>query len=593
MTLLSRAACVLGLVILGARALAGAVPALEAVRVARLLNQPVFLTAAPGDFNKVFIVEKGSGGVARIKTAAINPFAVNPTVFLTVSGITTNGEQGLWCIAPHPGYVNNGYFWIHFSDSAGNSRIVRYRADGPDYRNAITADPASAVLVWSDAHPFTNHYGGWMAFGPDGYLYVAKGDGGSGNDPMDLARNPSTPFGKILRLDVDGPDNIPGNEDDDAFPGDPDRHYAIPPDNPFAAGGGLPEVWHYGLRNPWRCAFDRATGALYIADVGQAQREEVNYQPANAPGSLPGQPGYQGAMHWGWRCTEGTFCTALCGACPASAEGQPPIHEYGHAAGCSISGGYVYRGCNIPELSGHYFFSDFCTSRLWTFEYSGTGPVPPGNVVDRTSDLDPGGTVGIGSVVSFGEDAYGELYIIDLGGEIFRVKPQDAPFTAPDCNGNGRSDCADILDGTSQDADHDGVPDECSTGRCCFADATCQDLPVAACAAAGGDFQGVGTTCASGVCPAAIQGCCYDSGDCLVLAAADCLAAGGTPLGVGSSCAEVNCPDTCVGDYDHDGCVGLSDVAVLLSDWTNPYGLVELAEVITNWARRCGPGVCP
>ncbi len=578
---------------MGAIAPAGVVPPLEAVRVARFLSFPVFVTAAPGDFAKVFIVEKGNSGTARIRTATRDPFAISPTVFLTLTNITTNGEQGLWSIAPHPDYVNNGYFWVHYSDNTGATRVVRYRATGPNYRTSLTADTATATLVFTTQNPFTNHYGGWMAFGPDGMLYIAKGDGGDGGDPFNLAQNLNEPFGKIIRIDADGPDNIPGNSDDDAFPADPNKHYVIPADNPFASGGGLPEIWHYGLRNPWRCSFDRQTGALYIGDVGQGSREEINFQPPHIPGTMPGMPGYVGGMNFGWRCAEGTICTEECGPCAPGGTGAFPIHEYDHSVGCSVSGGVVYRGCNIPELRGTYFFSDFCTSTLWTFDYSGSGVVPSGDVIDRTNDLDPGGTAGIDSVVSFGEDAYGELYIIDIGGEIFRVKSQGLPFTAPDCNSNGRADGCDILDGTSQDADQNGLPDECSTGRCCLPNGTCQQVTAMMCSSLGGDFSGVGSSCSTGPCPAILRACCFDSGDCLTLGPNECLALGGTPQGFGVPCAVGLCPDVCSGDFNDDACVGLADIAVVIGGWDNPYTLADIAAIIGNWTRRCGPDPCP
>ena len=266
-----------------------------------------------------------------------------------------------------------------------------------------------------------------MAFGPDGMLYIATGDGGCGNDSTCNASFPHEPggnaqnvsanlLGKILRIDVDGPDNIPGNADDaDTGLG---LSYRIPPGNPFDGSNGRREIMAYGLRNPWRDSFDRLTGDLWIADVGQGDREEVNFVPA---GGLAG-------MNFGWRCMEGTRCTDLSGCVCGAPTLTIPVLEYGHTTavaptnimGCSISGGYVYRGSAIPCLQGAYLFADYCSGDIFTFRRLAAGGVT--EVTQRRGELTPPGGGSISNVTSFGEDASGELYICDLnGGEVFKI----------------------------------------------------------------------------------------------------------------------------------------------------------------------------
>jgi hypothetical protein len=267
---------------------------------------------------------------------------------------------------------------------------------------------------------------------------VPTGDGGSGGDPGNRAQTITNQLlGKVLRLDVDRDD----------FPADANRNYGIPADNPFVGVTGDDEIWAYGVRNPWRCSFDRGTGDFYIADVGQNAWEEISFQRASSTGG----------ENYGWRCYEGNAAYNTFN-CPAPSTMVFPFHVYSHSFGCSITGGYVYRGCAIPDLAGTYFFSDYCSSRIWSTRYLGTNNPP---VADRTAELAPGGGLAIANVTGFGEDAYGELYLCDsTGGELFKIIPRS--LVGPDCNGNGRRDECDILDGSEVDANGDGIPDSCA-----------------------------------------------------------------------------------------------------------------------------------
>ncbi len=425
-------------------ALAGGLARAQALTTTRLavsLTRPVALTHAPGDFARVFICEqRGSAATAAradIKILNLSNNTINATPFLSINPVNTQSEQGLLGMAFHPNYAVNGYFYVDYTTGAGAGETVvaRYRVSTT---NPNVADPASFQYVLRITQPFVNHNGGWIGFGPDGYLYIAMGDGGSGNDPGNRAQTITDQLlGKMLRVDVDG----------DAFPTDPNRNYRIPPTNPFVGVTGDDEIWAYGLRNPWRDSFDRATGDLWIADVGQDLWEEIDFQPAGAAGG----------RNYGWRCMEGLHCTGLTGCTCNGPTLTMPIHEYDHSIHCSVTGGYVYRGCAIPSLDGHYFFADYCSGRIWSFRYNGTTIT---NFTDRTTELDPPGSQVISNIPSFGEDAYGEIYILDQsGGEVFKIVP--AAAQGPDCNNNGRRDACDILDGTSQDLRGNGIPDEC------------------------------------------------------------------------------------------------------------------------------------
>ncbi len=377
-------------------------PQLASVRVAAHLSSPLFVTHAPGDDERIFIVEQG-GAIKILRNGQV----LQPP-FLNIATLVLNGgEQGLLGLAFHPDFVNNGRFFINYTNrnNIGDTIVAMY---------TVSADPDIANTegdtILKLTQPSNNHNGGWMSFGPGGYLYIATGDGGGQFDPNGLGQTVSGDlFGNILRIDVNGDD----------YPADSDRDYAIPPDNPFVSGAGEDEIWTYGLRNPWRCAFDNQTGDLWMADVGEAEWEEINFQPAGSPGG----------ENYGWSCFEGLKCTTFGGCDCGSLATVAPIYRYPHGGSppkCSITGGEVYRGCAIPDLAGSYFFSDFCSGQIWSLRYDGATV----EVVDRTAELNPGGGLSISSISSFGKDAFGELYICDRsGGEVFKIIPAGGSAT--------------------------------------------------------------------------------------------------------------------------------------------------------------------
>jgi len=411
--------------------------------IANGLSRPCFLTAAPGDNNRVFIIEQRgqpASNIGRISTYQITPTGpyTRLDTFLQVT-VSTASEQGLLGMAFHPDYATNGYFFIYYTDSGGTVVVSRYRANLP-YATANTADAASGVTLLTIPQPQTNHNGGWLAFGPDGYMYIGVGDGGGAGDTgaghnatFGNGQDINTRLGKLLRIDVDGDDNIPGNDDDDGSIGNTLPPFTSPSSNPFfGPTAGLDEIWAYGLRNPWRNAFDRATGQLYIADVGQNQWEEVNVQePSVGP---IGDPGYLGGLNYGWRCYEGNaaFNTSNC---PPAGNLIFPVFAFSHSFdgfSCSLTGGYVYRGTAITGLQGSYFFADYCSDQIRTLQYTGT---PNPISINRTTELAPGGGLAIADICSFGEDNAGEMYIVDLSlnvanaGEVYKIIP--APPPAP------------------------------------------------------------------------------------------------------------------------------------------------------------------
>jgi len=355
---------------------------LDTVRIASGLQWPTFITSAPGDMERLFVIEK-PGRIRIIKNGSLLG-----TDFLNIDPlINTSGERGLLGLAFHPNYGSNGLFYVSYSDNSGRTMLVQYSVSGgdPDIANA-----GSAVTIFGPlSQPFNNHNGGCIQFSPaDGMLYLGLGDGGSGNDPGNRAQNITNNLGKMLRFDVDSPGTG-----------------YIPADNPFVGVAGNDEIWAIGLRNPWRFSFDRLTGDMYIGDVGQFAREELDFEPAGA-----------GGRNYGWRCMEGDDCTGLSGCTCNSASLTDPLRDNNQAGGrCSITGGYVYRGCTMPDLRGTYFFGDFCTAKIWSFVYD-DGVT---QFADRTSELAPGGGLSINQITSFGEDARGELYICDQGGEVF------------------------------------------------------------------------------------------------------------------------------------------------------------------------------
>jgi glucose/arabinose dehydrogenase len=383
---------------------------LEIQRVASGLSNPLFVTFAPGDSSRLYIVQRAGA----IRILNLTTGTLNSSNFMSVPDVSSgsgNDERGLLGLAFHPDFQTNNFFYVYHTDTSGDdTKIVRYTATSAD-----TGNPASGMLLLEIDQPQTNHNGGWIGFGTDGYLYAAVGDGGGANDSgtghtsgtgnaQDTTNNL---LGKMLRIDVNGDD----------FPGDATRNYRIPPTNPFVGVTGDDEIYIWGLRNPWRCSFDRMNGNLYIADVGQNNREEIDV--------LPG--GGNGGENLGWRLREGTIQTPTVGG-PQPPGGINPIYDYSHTGGnfggFSVTGGYVYRG-PVLGLRGNYFFADFVSNNVWSLRYDGSDPSTFNGTnftqLIRWNSIWMVDAGTISSVSSFGEDLDGNLYIVDFGGEIFKI----------------------------------------------------------------------------------------------------------------------------------------------------------------------------
>lgn len=352
------------------------VPSLRLARVRAGLGDALYVTGAPGQANRLFVVQQSG----RIRILQNGRLVGRP--FLDVSSsITSGGERGLLGLAFHPGYARNGRFYVNYTDRAGDTRVVEYRR-----ATASRANPRSARVLLTIAQPYENHNGGHLAFGPDRFLYVATGDGGSGGDPHGNGQRTDTLLGKLLRIDVN---RRTGG-----------RPYGIPADNPFARGGGRAEIYSYGLRNPWRFSFDRRRGDLWIGDVGQNEIEEVDYA---ARGTARG-------ANFGWSAFEGTERFPG-GDSPRGSAPVDPVAQYDHGSGCSVTGGYVSRGKHAPGLAGRYVYADFCSGRVWSMR---AGP-RPGGVREETARLG----VRLSNVTSFGEGLAGDLYVL-AGGSLYR-----------------------------------------------------------------------------------------------------------------------------------------------------------------------------
>jgi glucose/arabinose dehydrogenase len=356
----------------------------ELAPVASGLSNPISIHHANDD--RLFIVQQG--GSIRI----LQDGALLPTPFLTISPISTGGERGLLSMAFHPGYEENGYFYVNYTNTSGSTVIARYKRSDA---NPDVADPASGVTLMTISQPYSNHNGGQLQFGPDGYLYIGMGDGGSGGDPRCYAQREDTLLGKMLRIDV--------SQNMDTAP-----YYGIPPTNPhIGAGDPADEVWARGLRNPWRFSFDRQLGDLWIADVGQGNWEEINRMVS-----------LEGGDNYGWRMMEGTRCYSASPTADPCPPGTPPcndssltlpVYEYNHTAGrCSVTGGFVYRGNRAPSLAGKYIFGDYCTAEIWALDPADNSGEPL-----FTSQ-------GFG-LYTFGEDAAGDLYVA-IGSNVFRFE---------------------------------------------------------------------------------------------------------------------------------------------------------------------------
>ena len=359
-------------------------PAVQYLALTEVASVPdaVFLTAPPGDARS-FIVERG-GRIHILQNGALRVPA-----FLDISArVAMTGEGGLLSMAFDPGFASNGYFYVAYTDLANRIVVERFSAGA----TADAADPGSAVPIISIAHPdFTNHYGGLLVFGPDGFLYLGTGDGGGAGDPRNNSQNPASLLGKLLRLDVA-----------DASLATP---YRIPPTNPFAGQSGKrAEIWALGLRNPWRYSFD--ADLLYIADVGQEAREEININGAGL-----------GGLNYGWNIMEGGTCF---NATTCATTGLIlPAHQYDHSGsnGCSITGGDIYRGSAMPALAGHYFYSDYCGGYLKSLVRAADGSISTFSWP----------VAKVGGVVSFGRDSDGELYLIAASGKIYRIGSSATP----------------------------------------------------------------------------------------------------------------------------------------------------------------------
>ena len=354
-----------GLLPAGGQAQSAAWPEPRFTAYASALSDPVTVTHAGDGSGRLFVVER----VGRIRTVANG--AVTGTFLDIVDRVRSTGsEQGLLGLAFPPGYASKGYYYAYYTR----------RSDGANTLSRFT-NAGSEEVLFAIADPFANHNGGQLAFGSDGYLYVGLGDGGSGGDPGNRAQNPAELLGKLLRLDVESGA----------------RPYGIPPGNPQASGW-RPEIWALGLRNPWRFSFDRQTGDLYLADVGQNAREEINFQAA----------GSAGGANYGWRIMEGTACFNPSSGC-STAGLTLPVAEYTHDLGCSVTGGYVYRGTSYPRMQGVYFYGDFCTGRVWGLRREGAGWASA-QLVDTAH-----------SISTWGEDEAGNLYLADYDGTIYLV----------------------------------------------------------------------------------------------------------------------------------------------------------------------------
>ncbi len=385
--------------------------------VANGLVHPVFLASPPGDSTNLFVTERD--GRVRIVNATTG--AINPTPFLDIiARVSTAGDGGLLGFAFAPDYATSGVFYVYYNIAPSRDSILaRFRRSAAD---PTVADLASEEVIWRYPRPI-GHNAGWIGFSPmDGYLYVASGDGGTGAvaDPFNAGQTIVNELkGKILRLDVSGPDD---------FPLDTTRNYAIPPTNPFVGIAGDDEIWAYGVRNPWRCAFDRQNGDLYIADVGQDLYEEINYQRAGV-----------GGRNYGWRCMEGTACSGF-DPCPCPPGMVGPLYQYDHAVGCSITGGFTYRGLELPTMYPLYLFADYCTNKLYGM-WAINGLFI--HVIDLTYILRPHNGAPIENVSAICDDSRGEPFILDyVNGRVYTIinRGTDCIADFDDGSGTGTTD---------------------------------------------------------------------------------------------------------------------------------------------------------
>jgi glucose/arabinose dehydrogenase len=345
-------------------------------RIARGLSRPVFITHSGDNNGRLFVVEQTG------KIRVIRKGTLLATPFLDLrSKITYGGERGLLGLAFHPDYSWNRKFYVYYVDRNNDTVVEQYLRSTS---NASVAEPNGKFVLRIQQPSFTNHKGGMLAFGPDRYLYIATGDGGGTGDPGNRAQNKNSLLGKILRINIDT-----------------NGSYTIPPTNPYVGRNGSDLVWSFGLRNPWRFSFDRQNGNLWIGDVGQEKYEEINRSRGDTPGR---------GSNYGWRVMEAGHCYNPPTGCNTSGK-VLPITTYGHSQGCSVTGGYVYRGSAYPDLRGAYVFGDFCSGRIWGIDNAGPAAQAPVLLFDTATNLS-----------SFGEDQAGNIYIVDINGEIWMMK---------------------------------------------------------------------------------------------------------------------------------------------------------------------------
>lgn len=338
-------------------------------------DSPLYVTAPPQDRRRLFVVEQ----TGRIRVLVDGKRRARPFIDLS-RDITSGGEQGLLSMAFAPDYARSGRFYVDFTDRSGNTRVQEFRRSKS---NPDRADRSSRRAILFIRQPYPNHNGGLLLFGPDGYLYVGHGDGGSEGDPHNYAQNLDSLLGKILRIDP-----RPGAR-------------RSPPSNPFVGKPGRDEIYAYGLRNPWRFSFDRNTGALYIGDVGQGTREEIDYEPRGAASG----------RDFGWSCFEGRHRYSLSRRCPNPI---PPVLDYGRGGGeCAVTGGVVVRDGRLPRLLGRYVYGDYCTGKLRSFR-----------IVDGKATDDRALGLTVSSLSSFGEDSRGRVYATSLNGPVYRLSPK-------------------------------------------------------------------------------------------------------------------------------------------------------------------------
>ena len=366
------------LLVLGAPGATGAA-SIVLTPVVSGLDAPVFVTSAKDGSGRLFVVEQ-TGKVRVIKAGVL---LSTPLIDLT-SQVAKGGEQGVLGLAFHPKFKTNGLFYVSYTRSDGDLVVDQYKTSAT---NGNVGDPRTLRRIITIDHPGEiNHNGGMIVFDPTGYLYIGTGDGGGGGDPNGHGQSKNTLAGKLLRINVNGSVGT--------------RQYQIPTSNPYVGKAGLDEIWSFGLRNPWRFSFDRLTGDLWIGDVGQAKYEEVDRSTSSTNKGR--------GVNFGWNVMEGRHCYSPATGCSAVGKLYPVV-EYTHSEGCAITGGYVYRGTAVPSLRGRYVFGDYCSGTIWSVPNNGGSPITKSLLMDTAY-----------SISSFGEDEKGELYLVDLGGTIYK-----------------------------------------------------------------------------------------------------------------------------------------------------------------------------